>query len=62
MLFGLDLFTLGIAFLIFVPLLAILGKLVWHTFHGDIKSLFLIAIIISFIVGIILIATDRIII
>lgn len=39
--FGLDLFTLGIAFLFFVVILSILWDVISHRFHVDIGEIFI---------------------
>ena len=41
MIFGLDIFTIGVAFLFFAFALLILWRIVWHTFHGDIGRVFM---------------------
>ena len=58
MLFGLDLFTLAVAFILFAFVLTILWKVVWHTFHGDIGQVFLTIIIAAVVAGIILFGMD----
>lgn len=45
MIFGLDLFTFGVAFILFAIILVFLWNIVWHTFHGEIGQVFIIAII-----------------
>ena len=53
MIFGLDLFTLGITFLFFAFVLLVLSKVVWHTFHGDIKEVFMVVIFSAIVLGLI---------
>ena len=58
MIFGLDLFTLGVAFFLFAFILGVLWKIIWHTFHGDIGEVFIFVIIGAVVVGLILMGMD----
>lgn len=49
---------IGIGFIIAAFVIALLGFLVWHTFHGDIASLFIIFALILIAVGSFLITGD----
>ena len=56
MIFGLDIFTLGVAFLLFAFGLTILWKIVWHTYHGDIGKVFILVVFGAVVIAVLLMA------